>query len=272
MREEVVKPNQSLVEMGGTKKRKRESSLEDNSSNSPSTSIQTTVPNIDIVKKNGRKRKSGELNQDGSPNKIQKPKSQRNQEFSNKNKKNKGKNKQRNNQNSQNFYGARNQNRQTNRRQQNQISGNNLDIGESENQPNIDEENNSFHIDKTGVRNKNFGNGNRQKGGFKGKYRGKKRNPKMQGDNRQSNPERENQDFAPYDYTSVDFRQFQGGAEVVQKQRHFKSSFKFKVLYLFCCNIYFLNLYWLLQGKKRNHNKGNNNRSATFGGGGTKGR
>lgn len=223
----VTETNRSLIQMGGTKKRKRESSLEDNTGHPPSTSVQTTVPNLNTSYIRGRKRKSGELPQDDSPNKIQKP-NKRNQWFSKKNKnKNKGKNKK-------DSDGVEDQDRRWIQGQQDQKP---IVIPKAEvsgNPSGFKEENNSFHIDKTG--DKNVGNGNRRGGGFRGRYRGRKRNAKAQGDNRQNNTQRQSQEFAPYDYSSVDFRQFQGGAEVAPKQRQFKSSFKFKVCGLFCCS------------------------------------
>lgn len=67
--------------------------------------------------------------------------------------------------------------------------------------------------------------------------------------------------FQPYDYSSVDFRKFQGGAVQSGGHKPFKSKFKPKVSRddIF----WFVLLYIFLQGKRRGGNKGN--KSANFG-------
>ncbi|XP_018571344.1 exosome component 10 [Anoplophora glabripennis] len=220
--------NQSLVQMGGSKKRKRDSSLEDNLVCFPSTSVQTPIPNINPANSDIRKRKSIDLPQETSPNKIKKIDGQ-NQTFVKKKNRRKKKGK--------NLASATNQDKQTNQEKHNQNLTDFNSVGDrnrSENQSSISEENSS-RVDTTRV------------DGIKGKQKNRKRKFKMQA---LTNPQKLNPEFTPFDYASVDFRQFQGGAEIIQKQQQLKSSLKFK--------------------RRPRNNKSNNNRSMTFGKSGKK--
>ncbi|CAH0556935.1 unnamed protein product [Brassicogethes aeneus] len=203
--------SQSLIEMGGTRKRKRRTSGDDLLFNlmydGLESNIQTPVPIISFSNNqdtNRNKRKSGDNHDNGSPSKLfkidsegtpQKQQQQKNKGYNNK--KNKNKNQKGN-------------------------QGNNQEPKQNKNNsPNV------------------------QQGG-----RGKNRNNRNRTPNRQQNPQNQqgqnNFTQDSFDYSSVDYRQFQGGASGAQKPKDFQSHFRPK-------------------GKGKGQNKGFN-RSQTFGG------
>lgn len=64
------------------------------------------------------------------------------------------------------------------------------------------------------------------------KQQQKNKKPDKQQRNRNNQQQQQNSSFTPYNYTAVDFRQFQGGAGEVSKPQAVKAAFKNRVSFL----------------------------------------
>ncbi|KAJ8920759.1 hypothetical protein NQ315_004899 [Exocentrus adspersus] len=205
--------DKSFIEMGGTKKRKRVCSSENIIDLPLSVNVQSTIPNLNTSNKGAQKRKSSDLPNYPNADKIRKPNELNQKPVKKNRRRNKGKNKK----------NVANQERQT-ENPNSYIHGECQTIIESQSTAN--QTNDTFQIDTRGMVNKEFGYGNSSKRNRR--KRKNKQNLEKQTSLHVTHAEGDAQSFAAYDYSSVDFRQFQGGAEIVQKQRQFKSNFKFK--------------------------------------------
>ncbi|KAJ8973492.1 hypothetical protein NQ317_018765, partial [Molorchus minor] len=171
--------------------------------------LETNLPSSDLNNRgfqNLRKRKSGDTSV--NVNKVQKTYSQHKQKF------NKKKwNKQRNN----SHPNEQNGQRQNFRQQNNQWSNQTNPSGSQQLNANNDGSDGKI------ISNRNNQRQEQQNAGQNGK-RKQQNNRKLKKKNQASN----NQDFTPYDYSSVDFRQFQGGAGGIQRSQEVKSTFRRK--------------------------------------------
>ncbi|CAH1982116.1 unnamed protein product [Acanthoscelides obtectus] len=225
--EEMAAQNHSLVQMGGTKKRKRDDSspAEEEVDNS-AADFSITIP--DNSYQSNRKRKSGD--QIGGVEKQRKL-GGNDAEKKNRKKQNKGQNHNKSvNRNSQ--HNNRN-NQDRNRKNKEQVTNFEVSVENERLSGNV-----NIHY-QTSTQNMRNTPNKKQKGKFRNKDRNNRNSPATQTQNVQ-------EDFEPFDYASVDFRQFQGGASKAVNIQNAKSKF--------------------VKGKKMGGNK--NNKSFTFGGSG----
>lgn len=177
--------------MGGTKKRKREESqTEDDKLVTPENNVQTPVPNLH----NTNKRKSSESYEDTVPKRLKSDK--QNGYFDNK------------------FNNKKWSKKKGNNWNDGDVSINNP---QGEAQPSREQSEEQLNTPKQ-KKNKKKNRGN------------KKKNPNQTQNQQSNNDTGENPEtFQPYDYSSVDFNQFQGGASEASGQKFFRSKFKPKV-------------------------------------------
>lgn len=177
--------------MGGTKKRKREESLPDEDEQEiEDDSLQTPIPHV----RNANKRKSSETYDEFNSKKFKgKNKKQKPKRFPNRDKTNKPRR-----QNTQN-----NDNNPTDEQP---FEGEGFS-GNPENQP--------------------FSNAFQKL--FQKKRRNRNRNKKQNQNQNSEDTGQKHETFRPFDYSSVDFNQFQGGAAESKAQKFFKSKYKPKV-------------------------------------------
>lgn len=166
--------DKTLLQLGGTKKRKRDISQSDESEDEPDNNLQTPVPNIN---RTSNKRKSSENYDDMNPKKFR---GNSQQKF----KKNFGKSK---------------------KGKKGKMNSPKASVAEQ--QVNNSQENQSNNNPKQ-----------------KNKFRRRNKNNQQNHDVNVSN-----EAFETYDYSSVDFNKFQGGASQHKGQRFFKSNFKPRV-------------------------------------------
>ncbi|VEN41035.1 unnamed protein product [Callosobruchus maculatus] len=222
--EELAVQNQSLVQMGGTKKRKRdESPPSDETVDSPAPDFTTPVPNNSF--QSNRKRKSSD--DIGATRKHQKLDDKQGQ----KNKRNKhiehhthqNQNKFQNKKKRKNW-----QKQDINGRDNEQVTNFEVSVENERLGGNV-----NIHYQTSTQNLQNTPNKKQKK-----KFRNRNQNQTGQLRDEQS-------DFEPFDYSSVDFRQFQGGAAKAVNTQKAKNKF--------------------IKGKKMGGNK-NSNKSFTFGG------
>ncbi|KAJ8938385.1 hypothetical protein NQ314_011518 [Rhamnusium bicolor] len=253
--EKEILSDQTLVQMGGSKKRKRDPSpQEEYNYYPPEACLQTTIPNLNIpnkiVKLNGgslvqQKQRFNKKNRNNQKKQRQNTPNQQNQSGGIQKKKNKNKHRgnhgqQIHGEQSQTNYGEQNQGHSEHSSQRDNHPGQSNSGFQNESDR---QEHNSFHIDKSRSNSNRLDHMSNPRGRFYS-GRGKQKNKNKRG-GQQTTQARQNQDFTPYDYSTVDFRQFQGGSGGTERPQELRSTFKSK-------------------GKKKSGNK-SNNRGSTFG-------
>lgn len=185
--------DRSLIQMGGTKKRKRdESQTNDDEVDFSERNLQTPIPNLH----NTNKRKSSESFEDTDSKRVK---------FGKKN----------------GYYG-----RKFNKKKWPKKKGNN----NNKNDGDVTINNPQEEAQTSGEQTENQPNNTPKQKKFKNKKRNKKKNANQNHNQESYNDTGSNQEtFRPFDYSSVDFNQFQGGATEANGQKFFKSKFKPKV-------------------------------------------
>lgn len=187
--------------MGGTKKRKRDSTSNDDIIKE--TDLCTTVPNLNINQNNPRKRRSSN-SWDFDNNVPSKKVSTQNQQPFGQNQ-------------------SPGDNRTSNKKKQKYWRG------KSNFEPNVDKSRSNKNKDRNSVDSNKRLNANN--------YNNEQNNTDVRNSpkNKKKNyPQNEpKQEFTPYDYSSVDFRQFEGGANKPSGKREFVTKFRPKVSCIF---------------------------------------